>query len=238
MPAFRLSIFLLPAPILLMAISGSATAEDDLLAERGRRICEEAGIPLADCMMLPPDDHEESLASVPETPNVIPAGFKGETLVDRGRRMCEEEGVALADCRMLPLEYRGATRSVVIEPLPAPPADPNGFGWCPNCESLFGDGDVVPWTRFAGRQFTPNRDEDDDNRSATDPAGGNDNDDSGSGDDGEEPGGSGNDDGADSDDNDTDGDNGSGGDGNGGDGDGNDGNNGDAGGYDGGENCP
>ncbi len=96
-----------------------------------------------------------------------PALGKVETLAHRGKRMCEEAGIPLSECMMLPPALRGVPQSPVAEPAPAPATTPptaygtGKYGTCEDCTSLFAAAPVTPWETFSGRQFQPNRDEDD-----------------------------------------------------------------------------
>jgi hypothetical protein len=97
-----------------------------------------------------------------------PAFAKDETLADRGRRMCEDAGIALSDCRILPPKDRVAAARQTLQAAHSPrslaaavPFGTGKYGWCADCTSLFGAAPIEPWSRFAGRTYSPPRDEDD-----------------------------------------------------------------------------
>ncbi|MGH1477385.1 MAG: hypothetical protein ACRBM6_01425, partial [Geminicoccales bacterium] len=60
MVGFRYATLLLAASVL----SAPALAKDETLADRGKRMCEEAGVPLWECTILPPDSRPSPPAPV------------------------------------------------------------------------------------------------------------------------------------------------------------------------------
>ena len=70
-----LNIRLCVGLITITLASGSALAKNETLAERGKRMCEEAGVPLEDCPILPPDLRNGDIATV--VPEAKPLGGSG-----------------------------------------------------------------------------------------------------------------------------------------------------------------
>ena len=124
--------------IAIVVASAPAFAKNETLAERGKRMCEEAGVALEDCTILPPALRN----SIPNTDLGV------------ARSVTPIPNAEVAVVRPVP------------RPLPAVSARPSTFGtgkygWCEDCTSLLAAAPVTPWSEFSGRQYEPLRDEDD-----------------------------------------------------------------------------